>query len=294
MGYIVKTIAAVNQEVNLAFDVELCDNNIVKTVVGICPGCMSVVSAKKKSLFFTCEDCEENVPLRQAVANLKEMCQDPALVNDVIELCLTLEDSVDSEIPLEIITLLKESHPYNEQVFYTYVRMSGYDIDAIREYLHTFAEVKGEKPFAHDLLENMIQPQNMTMHALIAKYITNKTKGAKQKEYLERLSTIKEDYTKGLGLGEGIFSMYAIYVIASAVNIAMVAFLIIIDFERFALLFNTLIALGVLAIEIGILFVHNKIYGNRLGMSSIELVLLSLFLSTIAAVIAGVIIGAMV
>jgi len=169
--------------------------------------------------------------------------------------------------------------------------MSGYAPEAIRYHLNTFAEVKGEKPFAIDFLDYAIQPAHMPMHANIAKYIVNKLPPAKQKEYLERLSTIKSEYTKGVGLGDGMPMMYAIYSIGSLVNIGFAIFFIVVDI---LFIFNVLIAMAAFGFQLMALFMHNRVYGNRLGMSKSELAFLCAFLSSAAISIACVIIGALI
>ena len=257
-------------------------------MVGICPNCDNIVASKKKALFFSCDGCSQDIPLRQAVGAVYEMCKDPGQVNDVISLCLTLEKDTDVEVPLAIMTLLKNFHPDNEQVAFTHVRISGYDPDAVNQYLDKFANIKGTRPFATEFLDNAMQPANMMQSATFAKYITNKVPSTKQREYNGRLNYLKNEYTKGVGVGDGIISMYGFYVVCAVINVALAVFFIV---GNLRFLFDLLIIIAAFGVEITVLFLHNRMFGNRLGMSRREMTFLSIFLSSIAVAIAGIFIG---
>ena len=260
-------------------------------IIGVCPNCVGVVTTKKRDLFFSCHNCEENVPLRHAVTFLREMCEDPGCIDDVLKLCLSIEKDVEVEIPLGIMTLLKDAHPYNEHVYYTYMRIAGYPPDVVRHYLKTFSEVKGQKPWAREFLDNAMHGDNMYIHSLFTEYIARKIPQNKQREYFERLANLKENYTKGVGEGEGVFSMHMLYLLGIALNIGMIVFVFVVGL---AFLFNFLIGIAVIGLQLGAIFVHNRIYGNRLGISGIELIFVCVFLSSFVLAIAGVVIGALV
>jgi len=258
-------------------------------IVGICPNCNEAVSTNKKAVFFTCKHCGENVPLRQAVSYITEMCEDPTLVNNVVNMCLHLEETDDIEIPLTIMQVLRDKNPYNEMVAYTHLRMSGYEQNYMRHYLDTFAAVKGEKPFAEDFLEHALQPQNAIMCSLIETYITNKLPAKKQKEYLQKLVGMKEQYVGRVGDGDGLFSMYALYLVGAAINVGLVFLFIFVDLHQFV--FYILAGMAIFGAEMLALYVHNRIYGNRLGMKQTEVTLLICFLCSVPIAIAGMIIG---
>jgi len=166
--------------------------------------------------------------------------------------------------------------------------MSGYDPGIVRYYLSTFAEVKGEKPWSIEFLDHAMQRQNMSQHSLFARYIVNKLPANKQKEYLARLAGHKEEFTKGVGSGDGIMVMYFLYAAGTLINVGLIVFVFTVNLM---IAFNVLIAAAVFGIQMLAIFMHNRIYGNRLGISNNELVLLCMFLSSIAAAIGGVIIG---
>ncbi|MDR0462481.1 MAG: hypothetical protein LBG88_04105 [Christensenellaceae bacterium] len=263
-------------------------------IVGICPNCLEVVSSRKKDLYLNCAKCGDTIPLRQAVSYLTELCTDPSNVNDVLDLCLKLEETEAVEVPLAILKKLTESHPYNEQVAYSYVRMSGYEPQAVRNYLNIFANVKGEKPYAIEFLENAINTNNMIFHSLLSNYIDNKIPNAKKPEYRERLVHMKEAYIGGhgfIGEGDGMALMYTIYGVAALFNAGLVVLFFLVHLH---IVFNILIAMAAFSLELFLLYMHNQTYGNRLGIKKYELVFMVAFLSSFCVTVAGMIIAAIV
>ena len=262
-------------------------------IVGMCPNCANVVTVNKKALLVACEDCGHTASLRQAVAVLQELCEDPTAINNVIDIAFDMNEKDNSEIALSIITLLKQYHPYNEEAMFAYVYLSGYGRQAVREYLNTFSQVKSQKVWAEEFIERLIQLEFMFLHTQIAQFITAKFPPAKQREYMSRLDSMKQEYTKGAKFGQtdGMISMYALYIIGTALNIGMIVLLLMTDFM---FIINVLIAFAVFTVEIGALFIHNRIFGNRLGMSENELFFLVMFLASICAGIGGVIIASLV
>ena len=265
----------------------------MNVIAGICPNCLKVVSSKKKNLFLICEHCEETVPMRQAVAYLNDLCSEPGSVKNVIDLCLELEETEDVELPLEILRILEEEHPYNEQIAYTRVRLSGYEPQVVRKYLNTFAGVKTTPSYAEDFLENAIIPANMVHFTLFSNYIENKIKKEKQQEYRDKLGAARSDYigSGGEEEGQGIVSMYALYIISAAVNIGMIFLFFFLDLH---IAINVIIGMAIFCIELFVWYLHNKMYGNRLGISPIEMIFLIIFLSSIPIAIAGLAISALV
>jgi hypothetical protein len=225
------------------------------------------------------------------VSYLSELVTDPKHVNDVLKICLDLEDTADIEIPLAIMKMLKEAHPYNEIVAYTYVRMSGYSPDSVREYLNTFAKIKGEKPYAVDFLEHTISTNTVVFYNLLSTYIDNKLPAAKRTAYHERLDYAKKEYI-GKGFlssdNKGMLLMYILYGGCTLVNIGLVFFFIFVDL---AFLWNAFIGIFIFCVELFGLYMHNRTYGNRIGISQKELIFLVCFLSSIPITIAGMVIA---
>ena len=262
-----------------------------RAIVGMCPNCSNIVAVMKQVLIVECEACGQSYPLRQGISTLESACTAPGSVDDIIALCLQLEEEVDILVPLGIMAVLKQPHPYNEQVAFIYTRMGGYAPQDIKGYLETFAAISGEKPWALEFLERAMQPRNMHHFSLFKVFIDNKIPPNKQKECHARLNFFKDEYTSGVGEGDGVPSMYVFYTIGALINIGLFVLFVAVDMR---LIFNTLIAMGAFTAEIGFLFVHNKMYGNRLNMNRRELMFLCIFLSSIAVAVAGVLIGALV
>jgi len=231
--------------------------------------------------------------MTQAATILSELCMDPGHTTTVLDLCLDLEQEKDQEIPLAIMTVLKNLQPSNENIAYTHLRMSGYEYHALKAYLEKFSPIKGIRPFAEDLLENTIAPHNASLLSYFDAFIENKLPKAKQAEFRAKLTYAKSEYTKRMstGNGDGMMSMYAIYIVCSIINVVMAVFFLVVDL-RF--IFFLLIGIAVFAVEMCVVFAHNRLYGNRLGMEKPELILLCTFLATVPFAIAAAIIGALI
>jgi hypothetical protein len=258
-------------------------------IVGICPNCLEVITSKKKDLYMTCKECGETVPTRQAASYLHEICQDPKHVNDVLSLCLKLEETEPIEIPLAIIRVLKEFQPHNEFVAYTYVRMSGFEPGIVRDYLNTFAAVKGERPFAADFLENTVNTNFVVFYNLLNTYIDNKLSTVKKPEYKSRLENAKKEYI-GRGFlsqdNKGMMLMYCLYIGGTILNLGLIGLFFAI---KIPLLYNTFIAIGVFCLELFGLYMHNKTYGNRVGLRGKEFIFVCAYLSSIPLCIIGMV-----
>jgi len=250
---------------------------------------MEVVAIPKKGLYFECNHCNDQFPTSQAVSLLQDMCLDASNIDDILDICLNLEEEGEVEMALGVSEVLKSAQPQNEQVVYINVRLSGYEPIAVKYYLESFAGVKGIKPYAEEFLENAMEPRNLPVIGLLHKYIENKLPTAKQKAFRERLEMIRSEYV-GSDVAEGVKFMYMYYVIATIVNVALLVGLVIL---RLLFVFNVLIGISVFCIELLILFLHNKAYGNRIGISATERILLVIFLSSIPLAIAGMIITAL-
>jgi len=216
---------------------------------------------------------------------------DPSHTMGVVDLCLELEQENNQEIPLAIMTVLKNLQTENESVAYTHLRMSGYEYHTLKAYLEKFSPKKGIQPFAEDLLENTIAPHNANLLTYFDAFIENKLPTSKQAEFRKKLTYAKSEYTSRMsrGDGDGMMTMYAIYVISSIINVGMVVFFFAVDL-RF--LFNLLIGMAIFGLELLAVFTHNRMYGNRLGMEKPELILMCIFLASVPLAIAAAVIGA--
>jgi len=215
----------------------------------------------------------------------------------MLSLCISLEKEYGAEVPLQILEKLQSKHPHNESVAFTYVRVSGYRPDLARQYLKTFAPIKKAVPFAADFLDNTMEPANASCAPQFAQYIENKLPADKQKKYKEKLGQLKETYTGSSNSGDGMMLMYAFYVAGAVVNIALAVmfFLLPLDIRTmYKIGIHIVIMMAVFGIEMLVLFLHNRTYGNRIGIESRERLLLVIFLSSIMVAIGGAIIGALI
>lgn len=257
--------------------------------VGVCPACCEIVAIKKKALFFVCEDCGKTVPTREALAYLDSMCADPAGVNNNIDLILKLHEEGNVDVALAVAEKLRQHFPNNELVNLTYVRASGYDPVAVQKYLETFAAVAGVKPYAEEFLEKILEPHNMTLITLLNKFIENKLPPARQKQWKDKLDAVRTEYLgQKTGSGNGLMLLYAFYIGGIVLNLVAAVIMIVL---HMMFIINIAITLAIFAVEIFLFFLHNKTFGNRLGMSARERAVLAVFMSSIPLVIAGLVIG---
>jgi len=260
----------------------------MSTFVGLCPACNDVASIKNKALFFVCPHCEATVSANEARRYIDALCADPAGIDNVLHMCFEMQELHGPEIPMQILEKLQTFHPHSEKVAYSYVRMSGYRADLVRIYLKNFCAAKKVVPFAEDFLDNTMSPMHGIMISQFAQYIENKLPDERKKRYLERLEILKSNYVGRSESGEGMGLMYAFYVIAAAVNVGLAVMFCLLSLH---VGFHVLIAVGAFAVEVLLLFWHNRTYGNRIGISPRERIFLVIFLSSIVVTVAGIVIG---
>ena len=262
------------------------------SVPGICTACKEIIVMKSKTPFLACPHCKEVVSGHETITELELACMNPENTQDIISMCLDLEKTYSStEIPVQILELLCSHHPHNEEAAWLVVRMSDFNPIKIKHYLSLFAGTKKVVPWAEDFLKDAMRYKNMEWAGLFENYIDNKLPVKKQGEYRQKLGELRTAYAGRAQRGEGIKLMYVYYVVCSIVNVAL---FFVFFFTRWALYFYVLMAIGAFAIEIILLFLHNRRYGNRIGMSDRERLLLVIFICTIVVVIGGVFIGAAV
>jgi predicted RNA-binding Zn-ribbon protein involved in translation (DUF1610 family) len=259
--------------------------------IGVCTHCGNVVDIKKKTLYFECDRCHQIIVSSDAIKNLDELCTAPKFIEEMLGKALELEEQNEIEKALGIIAALRAHHEYNEQIAFTHVRMSGYDVLVVGQYLKTFAAVKGEKPFAAEFLDNVMDMRYIMLLPQLIAFADNKLPSNQKRKYRGTLEGMRLEYTSGTSNENGINVMYAYYITASVINaiLFVVFFIVHIHFA-----FHLLILLGAFAVEFFLLFLHNRVYGNRLGISDFERILMLVFMSSIPFAIGGAIMGALV
>jgi len=153
-----------------------------------------------------------------------------------------------------------------------------------------FAEAGGIKPFAQDVLDNIMGDEFMMMTPQIEKYIANKLHPSMRKQYREKLGEIKCQYTSGARENQsGIYLMYAFYILCGALNIAMSCLMMwVMGLDMVWLL---LITLAILCSEFTALFIHNRVFGQRIGIPIHEQYMMIMFMCSIPLIIGAAIIG---
>ena len=228
--------------------------------------------------------------MREAVSSLDDLCSDPSFVGKIINLCLEFEEEGDVEKALAVIEKLCENHPTNEQARFTHVRMSGYDPKIVKEYLELFAYVGGgDKPYAVDFLDNVLDSRYTHLVNLLLKYAENKTSGKTRKKYIDILEVMRQEYTTGTNANEdGMKLIYAFYSISSAINVGLVILCIALAMN---IAIGILIVMAVFCAEFFVMYLHGKMYGHRLTICQTERMFMMVFLCSIPFAIGGALIG---
>lgn len=257
-------------------------------IVGMCPECNNVVALKKRSLFCQCENCGSTVAVRDATNYLNDMCTEPTYNDHVMDMCLELEEEGEIEKALGVMQVLAQNNPYNENIGFTYVRLSGYETVAVRWFLETFGNRKKEADYAQELLDNIMDMAYITLVPLMVTFAENKLPPKIKPKYIEVLENLRADYTESMkNENSGINTMYAFYVVGTILNVLIIVGLY---FLHAHLAVNLLLVLVLFATEFGLLFLHNRIYGNRLGIELTERILMVTFMCSIPFAIGGAVI----
>ena len=257
---------------------------------GLCPKCEDLILISRKDIFVTCPKCSDYISGEESKTKLKDWIGDPKNTTEVIGLAIELEDNYGPEISTAILALAEESFPLNEQVAYLNLKFQDFEPGHIKNHLSRFANIKAKKyqPWAEEFLQKAMIVRNMDNSALFGAYIENKVISKRKQKYIEMLREMKQSWTKTSTSSPALATLYTYYVLCAAINIAMMVCFIIF---RLPIFVYPLVAVGVLMIELFILFAHNRIFGNRLVTSDTEKVFMLLYMSSIAIVIGGVFLG---
>ena len=258
---------------------------------GICPECDRVIMASEKEIFVACPLCNKDISAVDSMKNLREFVTIPANIPTVIDICLQLEKRHGVDIPLIILHMVIENFPMNEEVAYLIVRMSGYETPEVRDFLSRFKNVKKKAPWAEDFLTGAITVRNMEYSAMFEEYILTKLPKFRHERFIQLLRDAKQAYTKVSTSPRAISTLYIFYAGCSAVNVALAIALVVLGIN---LLFSAFIGIAVLGLEIFLLFVHNRVYGNRMQITGIERHLMISYMVSIVLVIGGVFLGSLI
>jgi len=256
----------------------------------LCPKCEELILVSQRDVFVTCPKCNENISGDEAGKKLETWVGDPANVTEVLAMCIALYDAYDPSIATSVLVIAEAAFPLNEEFAYLNLKYQDYSSAHIKNHLSRFANIKAKKylPWAEEFLNASMAVRNMENADLFEKYIENKVISKRKKQYLEMLREMRAAYTKTATGSPALASLFAFYTIASAVNIGMMIWFL---FARLPIAAYPLIVMGLLAVELGLFFMHSRIFGNREKISDNERLLMVIYMSSIAIAIGGVFLG---
>lgn len=260
---------------------------------GICTKCNEYILLKDNVPFLVCPVCGENIGFREATDSLNKRCTDKDAVHGVIADAIALELDYGAELPFRILTTVAENFPRMEEPAYLLVHLSGYDRNMVHVYLEQFSEIKSNPDnvsWAKGFLDTIINYANMEFADLINQYIENKLPQNKKEEYLNRVRMLREEYTAKAQNPRSTKLLFAIYITSSILNILILPLLML---TPLGIILTFLIAMLLVAAEMGFMFWHNMAWGNRLGVDGKEKLFMVIFLcSMFFALGSGIIAGA--
>lgn len=266
---------------------------------GICPKCKEYLLLKSNVPFLVCPLCGQSISSTEAKTGLQHKCQDQDNINDLIADCIALEIQYGPELPFMILSELLANFPYLESPAYLLTKMTGYEVGAVRSYLRTFAGTKSDPsnvPWAEEFLDNCLDYRNMEFADLFVAYIQNKIRPDKQDKYRRKLQKLRKEYTFKASNPDSTKWLYVLYIVSAVVNVLLFPGFMLLSgvlsqFAPLHVVVNMAIATSTVCLEILLLFIHNKIYGNRLGMSDRERILMAIFMSSLIFVVGAGVMG---
>jgi hypothetical protein len=266
---------------------------MAKFTAGICTKCNEYILLKDGVPFLVCPKCNATVGFREATAELNKKCADKDTVHNVIGDAIALEMDYGPELPYRVLTTVSENFPRMEEPAYLLVQLSGYDSTLVRAYLEEFCEIKSDKgnvPWAEGFLDLIITYGNMDIADLIVKYIDNKIPQTKKQKYFDRVEKLRKEYTAKATDPKSTTLLFTLYITGAVLNILSLPLLMLTPFSP---ILNFMIAMLLVSIEMGFMFWHNKVWGNRLSVLGKEKLLMVIFIcSMFFALGAGIVSGA--
>lgn len=259
---------------------------------GLCPKCSRVILASEKEAFVKCPLCDEEISSVESIKDLREFLSRPDNISAAIAVCIKMVDMYDVDIPLAILSILHDNFPMNEEVMFLIVKYTDFRPAIVRDYLNRFKNVKKKVAFAEEFLMGGLVVRNMEFHMLFADYIKSKLPYYRQGRFNHMINELREIYTKTSTSKNALGTLYAFYGVGVAINLALVIVFFLADIR---VLFSGIIALVVLAAQILVLYLHNKVYGNRLEITSeTERLLMILYMCSIPVTIAAIFLGGII
>ena len=266
---------------------------------GICPKCYEYLLMKQNTPFLVCPKCGETISAQTANVFIERRCADANQVNAIIAECVALEIKYGPELPFMLLSKVVENFPHLESPAYLLVKLSGYEAGLVYDYLKTFAGTKSEPgnvSWAESFLDNCLNFQTIEFADLFRGYVRNKVRPEKQQHYLDKIDSLVKEYTTKSSSPNSTKWLITFYVISSIVNVALLPVMMLLSgwmsqYFSFYFLVNTLISLAVVSVEILVMVIHHRSYGNRLNISSVERLWMVIFMSTMVFAVGAVVMG---
>jgi len=255
-----------------------------------CPKCDDLILVSEKTPFVECPACDGAIAAEEAITKLEDHCRRPSNIQPMLSRCIEMEAEFGSELPTAILAILADSFPGNEQVHYLVTKMGGYQPQLVESYLVRFSKDRKKTPFAEDFLTEAMTVRNMEHMDLFEDYINNKVKSDRKAKYIELLRTLKQSYQKVADSSPSLTLLFSFFWISTIINVAFVFWFL---FTRMPFWAHVLIVFGVLAVQMGILYLHNKTFGNRIKISDRERLFMVIYMSSAVIAIGAVFIGSL-
>ena len=240
-----------------------------------------------------CPLCAENIRAGESKELLEKNYADPAKLTDHIANVLRLEKKYGPQLPYQILLVLKKNFPHNEQVAFLTLKYSGYNSFLLKEYLTNFAKFQKPVSFASEVLENGLTPRHWELAPLFEQYIKNKTTGATNTRWLEKLREMNAAIEANPPKNTANTLMYTFYIASTAINVLLALAFVFFPIFGFPIEWFVSIPIGLvlLCAEMYVLYNHAKKYGNRLTIADRERALMVMFMCSIVILVGGVFIG---
>jgi len=266
---------------------------------GICPKCHEYLLLKTKTPFLVCPKCGETISAQSANAIVERRCANIENVNSIVGECVALEIKYGPELPYMLLAKVVSNFPHLESPSYLLVKLSGFQVGLVYDYLKTFASIKSDPAnvaWAESFLDNTLDFKTIEYADLYRSYVRNKVRPERQQHYFDLIDQLVKDFTTKSSDPRSTKMLMSLYVIASILNFMLFPVMMFLSgwlSQVFSLYYivNILLAVVAVCVEMLLLVWHHKVFGNRLSMSQKERLWMVIFLSSMVFVVGAVVMG---
>ena len=266
---------------------------------GNCPKCHEYLLLKPNTPFLVCPKCGEAISAQAANAIVESRCADANQINAVIAECVALEMKYGPDLPYMLLAKIVNNFPHLEKPAYLLVKLSGFDAGLTYEYLKTFAGTKSDPanvPWAESFLDSCLDYTMIDAAELFRSYVRNKVRRERQEHYLNLIDQLVKEYAGKSNNPQAAKWLMTLYGVSSVINVALLPIMMMISGAlspvfRMYFVVNILLSLATVSLEVLLIFVHHRIYGNRLNISQVERLFMVIFLSSMVFAVGSVVMG---